>query len=309
MLAIAKKIVLLGNHPSLRYYAKHPVQLIKNRLNIFLLTIKKYFGKDNNFQDDIRSDVPIDVVICAINKDYNILVHTIDSIRKYIRHPLGNIYIICPLSVKIKAICEQKKCVLVDENSVLTITKKDINFKVGETDRSGWIFQQLLKWGADKFTENDNFLVTEADTVFCRPRVFMHNDRFIFPVSNYLCHIPYFRAINDLIGIKVLPLINLTSHHALYNKKMLQSLKNDIEKHCGMKWYKAIIAKADRNEGSAVSDYESYGQYVLSKYPNKYTLEYWYNVHFGRSDLNRIKYIFKKFGQNHKAISFHSYDE
>ena len=303
------KIILLGSHPALKYYSRHPFQLLKNRLILISLMIKKFMGNDINFKDNVKSDTPIDVVMCAIDKDYDILVHAIDSVRKNIKHPLGKIYIISPLSERIKAICEQKKCISIDENKVLPITKKDIEYKVDGHDRSGWLFQQLLKWGADKFTENDNFLVTEADTVFCRPRVFVNKSKIVFPVSSYPSHIPYFQAINNLLGLRVAPLINLTSHHGLYSKKILQSLKNDIEKHCNMKWYEAIIEKADRKEGSSVSDYDSYGQYALSKYPEDCELEYWYNIHFGRSDLGKIKTIIKKYAKNYKAISFHSYDE
>lgn len=309
MSSIINKLIQIRNYQSAWYYLEHPILLLKNKLIVLSLIVKKNLGKDINFKSDIKSDIPIDIVICAIEKDYDVLVHVIDSIRQYIKHPLGSIYIISPLSERIETICKQKDCMLLDENKVLPITKKDINYTVGNVDRSGWLFQQLLKWGADKFVYNEYFLVTEADTVFCRPRVFINNKKIIFPVSSYLCHIPYFRIIYRLIGLRVLPIINLTSHHALYNKTILHKLKGDIEKYCKVKWYEAIIDRIDKNEGSSVSDYESYAQYVLSKYPNSCELEYWYNLHFGRKRLHNIKNLIKRFGKNYKSISFHSYNE
>lgn len=309
MFSVIKKLIKIHNYQDIWYYLKHPFLLLKNRLILLFLIIKKISGKDINFKSEVKSDINIDIVICAIEKDYDVLIHVIDSIRQYIKHPIDNIFIISPLSEKIEIICKQKGCILLDENKVLPITKKDINYKVGNVDRSGWLFQQLLKWSADKFVHNEYFLVTEADTVFCRPRVFISNKKVIFPVSSYLCHIPYFQAIYKIVGLKILPIINLTSHHALYNKTILCSLKSDIEKHCQMKWYEAIIDRIDHNEGSSVSDYESYAQYVLSQYTSSYELEYWYNLHFGRRNLLNIKRIIKRFGKKYKAISFHSYDE
>jgi hypothetical protein len=257
----------------------------------------------------VKSDLPIDIVFCAIDKDYDILVHAIDSARHYIKHPISDIYIISPVSDRIKKICGEKNCVLIDENKVLPLTVKDINYVVNETNRSGWLFQQLLKWEAGKYTKNSHYLVTEADTIFCRPRVFEQEGKIIFPVSSYPCHIPYFKAIKNLIGLTILPLMNLTSHHALYSKKILANLKKDIEGHCKTKWYQAIIDRADRNEGSAVSDYESYGQYAFFKYPSQCRPEHWGNIHFGRSEVDKIKQYQKKYSKDYKAISFHSYDE
>ena len=125
-----KKIKYFFNHPIVKYYTRHPIVLFKNRIIIFFLWLKKIFNQDINFNNNIHSDVPIDVVIAAIDKDYDVLVHVIDSIRTNIKHPIGDIIIISPKSEGIVDLCETKKCTFIDENTVLPITKKDIYYTV-----------------------------------------------------------------------------------------------------------------------------------------------------------------------------------
>lgn len=245
--------------------------------------------------------------MAAIDKDYDSLVHVIDSIRKYIKHPIGDIIIISPESEIIMNLCKEKNCIFVDENTVLPITKKDINYTVDGINRSGWLFQQLLKYAAEKYCKQKYYLVTEADTVFLRPRVFEQNGKIIFPCNGQMCHVPYFDSYKTLLGKIIYPYVNLTSHHSLINKERLQQLKSDIEQYCQKPWYRAIIENIDKNEGSAISDYETYGQYVYDNYRQEVDLEDWANISLKRSYLTNVNDLSNKFAHKYKAASFHSY--
>jgi hypothetical protein len=309
MFKITAQLTNGANYSIIKYYLSHPLILVRNRLTILNLKFKKTAGKDINFKLGIKSNIPIDVVICAIDKDYEILVSVVDSIRKYIKHPIGQIFLICPPSPKINEIANDKKCVLLDENRVLPITKKDIKYTVDGQNRSGWLFQQLLKWSADKYVTNEHFLITEADTAYCRPQIFIHNNKVLLPISNQLCHIPYFAAIKRLIGKQIDPIINVTSHHSLFEKSKLADLKHAIEKKCKTVWWQAIINQIDHTQGSSVSDYETYGQFAYSKYKNEFELEYWYNLSLGRSQMVNLDSILNRYKNRYKNISFHSYNE
>ena len=301
------EVRLFFAHPIVKYYMSHPIILFKNRIIVFFLWFKKIVNRDINFDDKIYSDIPIDVVFTAIDKDYDVLAHAIDSVRKHVKHSIGDIVIISPKSETIMNLCKMKKCVFVNEDTVLPITRRDIKYIVNGKDRSGWLFQQLLKWEAEKYVKNGYFLIAEADTIFCRPQVFISNGKVILPVSNQLCHIPYFIAYQKLLGKNILPLMNFTSHHSLFQKDKLAILKKKIEKHTKAKWYKAIINSVDINEGSSVSDYETYGQFVYSNYPREFILEHWFNLSLSRPVLDKIPEMLKENYRKYKAISFHSY--
>jgi len=306
---ILNKLRFFLTHPIVKYYLSHPVVLFKNRAIILFLWFKKAVNRDPNFDDKIYSDIPIDIVIPAIDKDCEVLPYVIDSIREKIKHPIGEIVIISPKSKVIINLCKTKKCRFVDENTVLPITKKDINYTVAGADRSGWLFQQLLKWSGNKYVKNDYFLVADADTIFCRPQAFIYDNKVILPVNSQLCHTPYFTAYRKLLGKSIVPLLNFTSHRSLFQKSKLIRLKKSIERQSKTKWYKAIINSIDIKEGSSVSDYETYGQFVYSNYSREFMLEHWFNKSLKRGDLADIESLIKENSKIFKSLSLHSYNE
>ncbi len=307
MKKVLSKIEYFVGHPIVKYYIRHPIVLIHNRIIIFFLWFKKVVNCDINFNNKINSDVPIDVVIPAVDKDADVLKYVIDSIRKNVRHPIGDIVIVSPKSEIIMDLCKAKECIFVDEKTVLPITKKDINYTVRGENRSGWLFQQLLKWSGDKYVKNDYFLIADADTIFCRPQVFIDKEKVILPVNSQLCHIPYFEVYRKLTGDEIKPLVNFTSHHSLFQKNKLAAVKKKIEEQCGVQWYSAIINNIDINEGSFVSDYETYGQFVYQNYPKEFILEHWFNLSLSRKNLDNLLELVNKCGLDYKSISFHSY--
>jgi glycosyltransferase involved in cell wall biosynthesis len=280
---------------------------IRFKLNIIWLKyIKNFLGLDVNLNNNISSDLKIDVVFPTIDREADVLPYVIDSIREFVRHPIGDIFIVAPDSGVIKDICKNKNCKFIDESTLLPITKKDIIYNVDGLDRSGWVYQQLLKWSADKFVNQKYFLITESDTVFSRPRVFEYKGKIIFPCSDEPCNIPYFEAYERIFGEKVDPVINFTSHHSLFDKDILSGIKKEIEVRSGLKWYESIIKNLDTTCVSSVSDYESYGQFVKKHFRNTMILEFWGNLSLSRKELNNFsksKFNYKKY----KAVSFHHY--
>jgi hypothetical protein len=296
-------------HPSTQYYFCHPIEFLFFYIQIAQLKLKVVLGKDINFSTNPSSDLPIDVVMPTLDRDYEIVSKVIDSIRTNVRHPIGQIIIISPRSKKIEKMCREKKCRWVHEDSVLPITIQNINIRVKGINRSGWIYQQLLKWGVVRYLKSEYFLISESDTVYARPCVFERNKKMIFACSSALCHIPYFYSYKRLFGEKVLATHNLTSHHLLFRKKYIEEVKRKIESRHKMPWYKAIINILDPDELSSVSDYDSYGQYVSNHYPKTVEFEHWANRSFGRSELKKLPKLLKQYASTTKTLSFHSYDE
>jgi len=304
-----QKLHAAVNLPIAKYYLKYPIDGLRFFAIIFWQhRIKRWFNLDPNFNPVISDSTKIDIVMPSIDKDYETLEYVLPSIRKYIRHPIGEIIVICPPSERIEALCKKNKCRFVDENTVLPITIKDIDYWVGETNRSGWIYQQLLKWGADSLCKNEYFLITESDTVFVRPQVFRHNNKTIMPCSSDLCHLPYYKAYEKLLGEGIDPVINFTSHHSLFNKKVLSDLKKRIEEKHSKVWYKAILSILDPNEGACVSDYETYGQFAFRHYRKHVCLEYWSNLSLPTNRIKQIANLTRTYEEKFKAISFHSYN-
>lgn len=303
------KLILYATHSTTKYYLTHPIVFITNRIIFGTLMIKRLIKQDINFCWQVNSKLPIDVVMTAVNKDYEVLSIVIDSIRKYIKHPIGKIIIISPKSQIITNLCVKKDCLFIDEDEVLPIKKKDIHYSIQGVDRSGWLFQQLLKYGAEKYCTNQHYLVTEADTIFLRPRVFENNGKMLFPCNNQVCHLPYIYAYTALLGKKILPYVYFTSHHTLIKKVRLSSLKKEIEVFCNKPWYRAIVENIDKSDGSAVSDYETYGQYMYWNFKEEVELEDWNNISLSRKLFPEFEKLSNSYSINYKAASFHSYND
>jgi Family of unknown function (DUF6492) len=256
-----------------------------------------------------ESHVALDVLIPAIDKDLVTLPYVIDGVKDNIRHPIGEISIIAPRSSNILRVCQEKGCVFVDEDSVLPITKKDVNYICTDGhDRSGWLFQQFLKWSGDKLARQPHYLVVDADTVFIRPQILIVNDRVVFNCSDEY-HLPYFDIYQALLNEKPRCPVSFTSHHMLFEKTKLKELKARIEKESRLTWCEAIIKHIDRKTLSGHSDYETYGQFVFNHYRNEIALEYWFNLSLKQCEIGRIRELTELYRNRFKSLSFHSYND
>ncbi len=281
--------------------------LWKTKIKLSRIKIKHKITINFNMKNVKMSDVKIDIIIPAIEKDIEILPYVIDSAKEYIKHPIGEIIVISPDSKIIKDLCKKKNCKFINEDHVLYIKKNDINFKVRGIDRSGWLFQQFLKWGADILCSQKHYLVLDADTIFINPVVFKYNNKTIFDISDEY-HKPYFGIFKRLFGYHVRIPLSFTCHCMLYEKSKILELKKYIEDKHLVKWYEAIMKNMDKFEIAAHSDYDSYGHYVYYNYPDEVILRYWYNCNYQiREDLKDIDEIKNKLSKKYKSVSFHSY--
>lgn len=282
------------------------IQSWKKRLASF----QNQFGIEVNIglKKHSSSKMKIDVIVPVTHKDMGILPYCIKSIQKHVQHPINKIFIISARTEDITTFCNMNGCEFVDEDTVLPISKKDIKYKVGTKDRSGWLFQQLLKLSGDTISRLDNYLIVDADTVYIRPRVFEQNNKTIFDISDEY-HQPYFKTYKKLLGSDIFLPASLTSHNMMINRLVLRELKNKIEKRSNLKWYQAIINNIDEKENSFISEQETYGIYMFQNYRDRMILEYWYNLSLKRAEISNIKKLTRILSPFYKSLSFHGYYE
>ncbi|AKB45107.1 DUF6492 family protein [Methanosarcina vacuolata] len=284
------------------------IKLIIVRRIWYLFIYKKlqkifYFNQNRNS----NSNIPIDILIPATEKDLATLPCTIKSVRLYIKHPITTIYVIAPDSEKIKSVCSKEKCRYLNEDAILPITKKDIDYKVKDIDRSGWLFQQLLKLSGDKICTQEYFLVIDADTVLLKPHTFLIKNKTLFMYSDEY-HLPYFKMYKKIVGVEANSCVSFVSHQMLFHKPKLYALKKKIEENTQSSWYSAIINNIDKNETSGFSEYETYGNFVLSNYPQNIKREYFFNISLNSKKIVELDRIAINLSKKYRSVSFHSYN-
>lgn len=260
----------------------------------------------------------IDILIPAIVKDLDVLPHAIEAARKQVRHPIGEIFIVAPERKRIINLCTSMNCKFVDENSMLPITKKDINYSPTKrkvsVDRSGWLFQQFLKLNGDNLGSNDSFLVLDADTVLIRPHIFEHNGKSVF-FRRGLYYKPYFSTYKRLMGEEApgpSQRIFFVSHYMYFKKNRLGELKKLIESRHNTDWYKAILNNINKKQWDSFSEYETYGNFMMKNHPQEIIIKPRRNLSLKKSGIQNISEIdIKQLAIKHniRSISFHSWNK
>jgi uncharacterized protein DUF6492 len=255
-----------------------------------------------------RSDVPIDVVITAVERDLPILSLVVEGARRNVAHPIRRVYVVAPATSRMMSACRAEGCELLDEDTVLPIRAKDIAYTVAGIDRAGWLFAQLLKLSATDITTADHCLIVDADTVFIRPQVFRDGSRTILNWSDEY-HRPYYLAYARLLGARPSRRVSFVSHHMLFERRKIAALRREIEARHGRAWHEAILAAVDYANVSGFAEYELYGHFVHDRFRRDVTLTYWYNKAVSRRDLAPLDELERAYARAYKSLSFHHYLE
>ncbi len=257
----------------------------------------------------IHSDLPLDVLIPATEKDLSVLDYAIDGIRTYLRHPIQNVFVVAPHSAPIERLCRRKRCRFIYERDLVRMDPADIALVVNGVNRSNWLYQQFLKWSGTEVVEGSHYLVVDADTVFVRPQVFERDGRVILNYSDEY-HRPYFELYRRLLQEDPICPVSFTSHQMLFDCRVMGELKDRIQSIHGCSWIDAIIRNIDLREFSGSSDYETYGQFLFLHHPQSVAIEYWANVSLRRSgNLRDPRLLALQYAGKYKSVSFHSYKE
>lgn len=214
------------------------------------------------------TQVEIDVVIPAIESDLVLLPLCLEGLRKNVTHRIKDIYLVSPDNKNIKDFAAANGVVFLNENSFFDYTAASINYVITAgrrkgLNRSGWIFQQLIKLSGKAGTCR-YYLVIDADHILLRPHTFITADsKFVFYQSTEY-HMPYYRAIKRLLRFYPLSLFSYVSHKMIFDKEELQQLQQQIEKNSGNKlqWDKIILSNLNTDEASDFSEFELYGNFV-----------------------------------------------
>ncbi len=234
--------------------------ILQKTRHIFYIIWKAFYS----LEITPNKSIVIDVVIPAIESDLSILPLCLQGIRDNVKHSIGNIYLVSPESKTIREFATQHGLVFIEETSVLGYSPSDINYVVYTgLNRSGWIFQQLIKLSGRVGTA-EYFFVIDADHILLKPHVFIAaNNKMVFYQSSE-CNIPYYRNIKKLLGRFPVSWFSYVSHKMLFKKAELAALHKAIEANSqlGTSWDKIIIASLDTNDRAGFSEFELYGNFI-----------------------------------------------
>ncbi len=248
----------------------------------------------------------VDVVIPMIEKDLTVLPLCVEGLRRCITNRTGNIYLVSPDSDSIRRAAVRHGLAWVEEGSVLGYLPSDMSvISRSGRNRSGWIFQQLLKLSG-RIGENRFFVVIDADHILLQPHTFVTDDgRQVFYQSKEYYY-PYYDNIYRLMGQFPHAHLSYIAHKMVFDKETLLNLRTRIEQRsAGVPWDKAIVESLNRYYDSSFSEFETYGHFVA---PEKKVLLPWKQKELVKTqELPTYEELHKAYGEQFRSVTFPDY--
>lgn len=267
----------------------------------------RFVNPNPSWESGTSSEDPIEAYLLTAPKDISVAPYAIAGIRRHLRHPISKITLIGPDVEPLRKLAIDTDCTFLDENSILPIKLSDLNLQIQGMNRSGWMFQQLLKLGIHQRCETSRYYTIDSDTVLVRPlKLEVDGKTVLFHSDEH--HEPYFRKIRTLLGIEPPTPISFVAHQMCFQPARIAELLKIIESRFpGKPWYEILIETLDLQEISDFSEFETYGQWMLAEHPDEIHREYFFNLAMTRDNITDVEQLAEKFGNQYNSVSFHGY--
>jgi hypothetical protein len=215
----------------------------------------------------------IPILLVAKQNIIPVLRLTIESLEKNIKNNI--IHLVVPdkeINLFEKIITEKIK--LIPESYVVPnwTHSRISDFMPKQPDRAGWYLQQFIKLNFGIYSKYSEYLIWDADTILLKPVKFKKNLKYIFnPAKEYHAH--YFKTFERILGIKPTLSKSVISQFMMINTEICLEMQRDICRHGNNEdWIKIILCGLPFSDKSEFSEYETYGNYIAYKYPEKIEL-------------------------------------
>ena len=235
----------------------------------------------------------INVAIPCHEKDFHNLEKVIEGARAEVLNPIGKFLLITPESWVPHLCLRFSDCEVLSDESILNVHLIQAINKFVPVERRGWIVQQILKFLVVIKSDVSATLVIDADTVLVQPRVWLdeQGNQILCIAEEY--HLSYKYHQGRFLGLEPI-LFSFVTHHQLMKGDSVRMLFGG-ENHSILKW----LSDADFSENSAISEYDTYGEWMLTEQRQKVQFAKWNNleIEYGFDQFN-----YKDLASNHRKF-------
>ena len=267
-----------------------------------------------------RSLPEISVVIPFVEKDLPTLEMAVIAASQTIRNPVSEIVIATPRAPEGEGPAFEKAesfallAGVIDRHPEVSLAfDEDI---VGETFLSllqenglsldGWSKQQILKFKAVLGAKSAATLVLDSDTVLLTEKTWFSKDEKQILQFSEEFHRPYRNLMKDWIGLVPSLPVSFVTHHQLMQKEIVAEIFSGDEAF--LSW-----CRLAKTPGNKMSEYETYGHYVVENHPTRVEFASWSNL--WSPGLQRFLEISRsgkeprELVKGYNSISFHSHSQ
>ncbi len=220
----------------------------------------------------------IDVFIPYHPKDRRALPHVVTSLFRHLTpSPARVVCVGSGLSPRAAAAVRAAGGELLDEHSISEIPHRSAmpEIVVRGKIRTGWYYQQLLKWSFRRLSRTPAYAVIDADSVLIQQVELWRGGRYQLERTDQW-HEPYFTAFERLFGWtpqaqgQTLP--SFIINFQIIDVLLLNELLTEIEaRGGGLPWHNCIMNAVDRTQISGFSEFETYGHWLARHHPQRFT--------------------------------------
>lgn len=238
---------------------------------LFQQLLDALYSKPDKLKD---SNLPaIEVLICCTDKDSEKLIYSIEGVIENSLNPISRIILISPTQINFRTSEKMRNTVidLLQDDEVLDPSIRDYIDSQIPSARKGWITQQCLKIMYALNSPTDYLLILDSDTILTRPHVFVNNESVQLLSFSYEYHIPYVIHTNKFLGIQSKG-ISYVTHYQLWQRAFLSQIYPSGAASL-LNW----LGCADFSQASAVSEFHTYGSWLITNQIDSLRMTSWSN--------------------------------
>jgi len=243
----------------------------------------------------------IDIAIPCHAKDFDNLPLIIQGARASVSNPIGKIILITPECLSMELQTRFPDCIVSTDEGVLGADLIEAINELVPKERAGWIIQQVIKFRIVIASQQVATLILDADTVLLRPRIWLDSDGTqILGIANEF-HLPYKEHIRRVFGVNT-QYLSFVTHHQLMQKDSVREIFGQNGDGL-IDW----LELADFDESSSISEYETYGEWMVTHKPKQIAFAKWNNVSAKLNSSNTSYLEIVEAYSKYSSVSNHSY--
>jgi len=236
----------------------------------------------------------ITVVMPCHSKDFQILPLAALGVLKHSQNKVERIVVIHEENTR-KSLDKEFNSLPIEfipEDQVIDEEIRNVVSELMPRERYGWVIQQIATWEFILSQTQEYFLSLNADTIMTKGRTFFSSEKqLLFPVTEYSRDYDIGLAS---IGIDYRSGLSFVSHHQPIKKSILDNIVGDLDRH---EFYRNWMSGTEVSRAT-ISEYHTYGNFILSKEKEKVVLAYWGNL---RIENNSLIELIAQYG-NHETL-------
>lgn len=230
--------------------------------------------------------------------------------------PIEDIVVIGSENVRKELHGEQVR--FLDENSLgkelsLSGVRRLIENKNGNVRRAGWYLQQFIKMQYAFCTDEEYYLLWDADTIPIKEIKFFNEEKMLFNLKDER-HLPYFSTISKLFRVPIQTMSrSFISEGMIIKNEIMKEMIDEIESNdqlFGKYFYEKILNAITEKDlsRSGFSEFETYGNYLYTRHPELFQYRPLKTQRHGMFYYGKIPDVDELKNSLYDTVSFEEYD-